>query len=347
MFLFSELARPATYIRLIIKQVFKQFINDISDDFLGKICDIIKSGDVIIDAPIEETEESEGSGINALFQEPESSKNNQEKIIKDNFLIKATDILEIIIKKSQNILHKLKVYETLILSLRAASKIKEKQHLVGKFASILQKVHKKSFDIKEEHEKELTSLIYLCIKGMYRDKNLNKILSKNFSSLLKALENINNEESLKIIIELLTKFFEKHNSNIKHECLIEIVSKYKYHKQIFLKLLGYLKKGRNPLIQVQSAEVIKSGLKQWKINNSKYLKKLIKIGKIVEKQECKLKLKNNILKNILGCLLILSKTTEVVYEEFVEDIDKLKLFLGERPNFHGLFLQIKNNAKKN
>lgn len=346
MFLFSAFARPVGYIRTGIKKVFKLFVNEISEDFLKKVCEIIRSGEVNLDTQMENVEANEENGINTLFQENNSNVTKQEKIVKDNFLVKAADVLEIVMKKSENIEHKLFVYETLIVSLRSASKSKDKQHLIGKFSAILQKIHKKPFPLLPVHEPSLISLIYLCIKGMYRDKNVNKVLSRNFSCLLATLDDLNASESLKIVLELLAKFFEKHNSHIKQECLTEIVSKFRYAKQIQRKLLEYLKAGRSPVIQVQSAEVLKACLKQWKLENEKLVKSLISITKIVEKQEIKLKLKNNIIKNILLGIYLLVKNSQGLGEDLCEEVEKLRLFIGDRPLFHGIFTQIKS-AKRN
>ena len=346
MFLFSALARPVGYIRTGIKKAFKVFVNEISDEFLKKICDIIRTGEVSLEQTNEEIEETPVHGVDSLFEDNNTDVKKQEKIVKSNFLIRATDILEVIIKKSENIDQKMIVYETLVLSLRSASKAKGSQHLVGKFSSILQKIHRKPFIITAEHEKTLIELIILCVKGMHLDKNLNKVLTKNFTSLMNILEDLNSEECLKILLELLTKFFEKHNSNIKHECITEIVSKFKYNKKILVKLINYVKAGRSPIIQVQSAEVIKASLKHWKVDSEKFIHKLIDIAKGVEKQEIKLKIKNNIIKNILLSIHILKKSSTVVLENFHEEIEKLRLCVGDRPLFHGIFAQIKSATPK-
>jgi DNA polymerase phi. len=181
MYLLSALAKPAGYIRNSVKKVFKLFVNEISEEFLSKLCEIIKTGNVNIETSVEEPTE-ESNKDNVLFENGKNSLKNQEKIIKDTFLIKANDMLELILKKSSNTRHRLIVYESLVSSLRAVSKTKEKQYLIGKFASILDKISKKDLKITNEYEAQVTNIVNLCVKGMDRDKNINKVLTKTSSA---------------------------------------------------------------------------------------------------------------------------------------------------------------------
>ena len=345
MYLLSALAKPAGYIRNSVKKVFKLFVNEISEEFLSKLCEIIKTGNVNIETSVEEPTE-ESNKDNVLFENGKNSLKNQEKIIKDTFLIKANDMLELILKKSSNTRHRLIVYESLVSSLRAVSKTKEKQYLIGKFASILDKISKKDLKITNEYEAQVTNIVNLCVKGMDRDKNINKVLTKNFIGLLKTLNHINPDESLNIVSKLVKKYFEKHNSNIKLDCLIEILNNFRFDESILLLLIKYAKVGRNPVIQTHSSEVIKSYTKNFKNVDTQYIKNLIKTSKKIEKKDIKLKMKNLIQKNILCGILNISKNVSKGNQEFTDEIDQLKVALQARSLFNGIFTQIKNSLNQ-
>lgn len=335
-FLLSSLTKPVGYMRNCVGKVFKWFVNEVSEEFLEQICKIVETGDFTIETGEEIKEETQDGDI----LNEESGMKKQEKNLKDSFLARATEFLEIIVKKSENVKDKIKVYQTLVNALRLASKKSDKQHLIYKFGAILGKIHKRELKVLPEHLDSLKSLLFSCLKSITNIKHVGKILNKNANSLLKLIQTLNPDTYDQITSEFITKYFEKHSSQLKLESFLTILNNNKEDPEVLKRVFTYIEKGRNPMIQIQASETVKFLCKVWKSSNPLYLKKLIKLTKKVQKQEIKLKLKNSIQKNLLCAILSLKKHCKDL-EEFDESFNDLQDCLMNRANFHGLFKQIK------
>ncbi|OMJ77590.1 hypothetical protein SteCoe_22799 [Stentor coeruleus] len=343
--LVSLLAKPVGYMRNIVANVFKEFVNEISEEFITKLCAIIESGNFSIDTQNDEEvkEEDQENGVSVLFPSQGSDSRNQEKIIKDNFLIRASEIMEIVVKKAENPDYKLQVYTSLVKALRLASKTKEKQHLVARFSSILSKIHTKDLSLSSSHEEKAESLILLILKTLKSNKTLSNILCKNLISLLKS---ISIDKSEKILQDLLKKMFEKHNSCLRIENLREILVSLPYNKNAMKQILKYLASGRNQMTQVQASEVLKSICRSWKFTEPKIVKKILRLCRNIEKSEMKIKWKNNIVKNTLCGVISICRNKDNVYDSISEDIEKLKNLQGNKPSLHGIYKDLNLVCKK-
>jgi hypothetical protein len=339
-FLLSSLAKPVGYMRFAVSKVFKDFVNEISEDFLSQLCKIMETGQFSIEIEEKPEENQEESQENNLLNEQNNSK-LQEKLVRDSFLTRSSEFLEIVIKKSKNIDHKLKVYTSLLLALRSASKAKQNRNLVNRISAILQKIHKKELEVQISHKDQIKDLLLFCFKSATNDKNLSGILAKNMASLLKILQNLDQQEFEKILKDLVAKFFEKHSNSLKIEVLLEILTKNLENLEIFEKILEYVVSGRNPNTQIQASEVMKVLAKAWKGTSHGFLMKVLKCARKVEKSDVKLKVKNCIVKNLLCTLLALVKKNDKIDEIFWEKVEGLNKVLNGRHIFHGLFIQIK------
>ncbi|OMJ85076.1 hypothetical protein SteCoe_13661 [Stentor coeruleus] len=343
--LVSLLAKPVGYMRSNVAKVFKEFVNEISAEFLTKLCDIIESGNFSIDMQNggEVKEDDQENGVSMLFPSQGSDSRNQEKIIKDNFLIRASEIMEIIVRKSENIDYKLQVYASLVKALRLASKTKEKYHLVTRFSSILYKIHTKKLNFSSSYEEKTESLILLILKTLKSNKSLANVLCKNLISLLK---NINIDKSEKILQDLVKKVFEKHNSCLPIENLSEILVSIPYNKNIMNQIITYLSTGRNQMTQIQASDVLKIICKSWKFTEPKIVKKIIRLCRKIEKSEIKIKSKNSIVKNALCGITCICKNKDNIYDSISEDIEKLKNLQGNKPSLHGIYKDLNSMCKK-
>lgn len=338
-FLLSALTKPVGYMRNCVGKVFKGFVNEVSEEFLGQICRIVETGDFSIETGEESKDETQDGEI----LNEETGLKRQEKNLKDSFLARATEFLEIVVKKSENIKDKLKVYLTLVTALRAASRNSEKQHLVYKFGAILGKIHKKNLKVSLDDLESLKTILFTCLKSISSIKHVGKILSKNASCLLSLIQSISPDTYDQIITEFITKYFEKHSSQLKLDNFLQIINNNTEDPEILKRIWVYIEKGRNPMIQVQASETVKFLCKVWKLGNSDYLRKLIKLTKKVQKQEIKLKLKNSIQKNLLCSILAVKKHCKDL-AGLNEELEELQNCLLNRANFHGLFKQIKTDS---
>ncbi|CAG9320287.1 unnamed protein product [Blepharisma stoltei] len=342
-FFLSQLVKPVSYIRDAIKKTFKLFVGEVSNEFIEMICEMMKSGNVQIEMPTEEEEEKEEDvevdtekGIEGIFEEPK--KNNQEATLKQNFLIRACDLLEVLIKKTQDADVYIKLYQTLLTAFKSTYKAKGKGGLTGRYQALLGNITKTQVDIKPEHHEILTEIANSLAKAMTKDKNLNNSISRNLNHLIRVIHNFDHEEAEKIVIECTKKFMEDHNAKMSTNTLADIIMIIKPENRIKRTLFKYTKEGRKPSLRLEILQIIKKGLKKWEISDKEW-KKLADIAKETWNEEIKQKHKNKLLTHLLAAMVIVASHVKNI-SSLSEDVEALKKSTNNSPQFHGFFNQL-------
>lgn len=331
---YTQHIKQVSYTKGLIKNSFKYFINEISNIFVDKLCQILQNKIKVY----ENKPKEEKKVVESLEELKEKDINVQGNLIRNDVSMKICDLLEILIQNSTDNKILLTVYKTLIKSFKSAFKRKKKTGLVQRYHYLLEEISKTTIKIDKSDSSELSEIFSSVVKAIMREKNLNKFLSKIVFHMVKIVDAANHHDATQMVNDTVSNYMTAKNPKMSLDVLTGIVLSLSYDKYIFNLLLKQVRTGNSVKSRLEALEILKKLIKIGSIT-PKESKKLIRSARHVTKESLKNKEKSKLLKNILAALFIYSKhTTDVT--QFYVDFSKLKIRLQNNNGLFGILAQI-------
>jgi len=344
---YKEYTKSVSYTRGLIKKTFQEFVGEISMNFVDKLCLQIQSRMNISEEVIKKPSKEEKVVENLSELKPENSDNSQKQIwintLRNDLSLRVCDLIEIIIKNTENHTILLKLYKTLIKCFKAAFKRKKRTGLAERYHYLMDEISKIELSVDKSETSDLGAIFAAAVKCVMREKNLNKFLAKTLFNLVKIIDKANHEEATQVVNDTISNYMTSKNPKLSLDVLSGIVLALSFDKYILNLLHNYVKTGKDQKKRLEALEILKKMIKLWPYND-KDAKKLFRAIKQILDEKLKNKEKNKLLKNILAALFIYSKkTTEM--EQFCKRLERIKPKLSNIPSLSGIISQISKSSK--
>lgn len=220
--LLSMLNKQVHYRREIVKATFKEFAADAPMSLIDTLCSAVISGEGFTMEEVKEDLMGEEVDITAeeaetLLAQAVPSKAQMEEL-RTNFRLRACDLVEVVIKKSEDPDVLLKIYSTLFTAVQQC----KQANLKARFVGLLGKLSKSKLVLKPDSLEVATELLIATVK--VSGNQASTPLRPCVLSLAKAVAEVDFEAVKNAYNELLRLYIEKHTRKEIYNLLSQLLS---------------------------------------------------------------------------------------------------------------------------
>jgi len=305
------------------KSAFKQFVNELPDTYAEKLAGILSwtkptapsrpdPKDVLGDDI--ELDGAEALDTVLATTTPQTSEYTETDILR------ASDLAEVIIKKSSVQKHLVLIGKSLALGMRKGT-----DNVKNRFRALLQKFSKGTISVSEDSFADYLGLLGLIFSLNRKDGSTFASTRALAVALCKKLADYNPIDTSDLLNKVLTTALEKHASKAAFEQLKQILGQVPKccTAEVFEALAAGVVSPATHFIQVQSLELLKVAAKKQPTPQS-VLKSLIKHTRKVLKGPLTSKQAHNDLKLLLSTLLTACKKAEFTHRRLQRICEKVR-----------------------
>lgn len=312
-----------TLLREPTKSAFKHFVNELPDTYAEKLGTILSSAKAAATARPDPKDvmgdDIELDGAEALDTVLATST-PQTKEYTETEILRASDLAEVIIKKSTVQKHLVLIGKSLALGLRKGT-----DNVKSRFRALLQKFSKGTISVSEDSFADYLSLLTLIFSLNRKDGSTFSSTRALAVALCKKLADHNPIDTSDLLNQVLTTALEKHASKAAFEQLKQILGQVPKccTAEVFEALAAGVVSPATHFIQVQSLELLKVAAKKQAAPQA-VLKSLIKHTRKMLKGQLNSKQAHNDLKLLLSTLLTACKKAEFTHRRLQRICEKVK-----------------------
>jgi hypothetical protein len=220
--LLTLLNKQAAYRRDLVKATFKEFVAEVPIGFVETLCGAVLTGDGFVMEEIQE--DITGEEVELTAEQAETmlaatvpSKAQMESLRTD-YRLRACDLVEVLIKKSEDSAVLLKIYSALFTALQQCKVPNLKSRLVA----LLGKLSKSKLVLKTNSLETAVTLLSSSIKAVASQALI--ALRPCVLSLAKAVAEVDFESAKTAYGELLRLYIEKHTRKELYSLLTQLLS---------------------------------------------------------------------------------------------------------------------------
>mmetsp|Transcript_12840 Transcript_12840/g.23895 ORF Transcript_12840/g.23895 Transcript_12840/m.23895 type:complete len:853 (-) Transcript_12840:25-2583(-) len=275
--LLSLLNKQANYRRELVKSTFKEFASEVPLGLVETLCSAVISGEGFTMEEV--TEEIMGEEVDITAEEAEAmltksvpSKAQLEEL-RTNYRLRACDLMEVLVKRSESAEILLKIYTALFASIQNSKQSSLKNRLLA----LLGKISKSKLTLSQGSIESAVGLLTSSVK-IAASQNLGPI-KPCVLSLAKAVAEVDLESARGAYNELLRLYIEKHTRKEAYSMLTQLLSSLPAlaDDSLVKKLVKYSKEAKQTHSQLQALALVKLVLSKYSSEKtSKSLKLAIK-----------------------------------------------------------------------